>query len=148
MGASDRLSDGAPNPPSYAPPVSTLRELAAESIGRITRRGLEPQIAQIDAALRPSERAIAVAPGHVGAAGTLVVVTNDRLLISAGAPFTKPTLAAYPLGEVASATAGADGSGWALRLECGGARTTVTGMFDRDALRIAALASPNPATDS
>lgn len=121
--------------------MPTLRELAAESIGRITRRGLEPQIAQIDDALQPAERALAVVPGKAGSAGVIVVVTDRRLLSSSGAPFTQPTLGAIDLTDVATASAAAEGDAWALTVAHAGGQLTVAGMFDRDAQRLAALLS-------
>ena len=119
--------------------MPTLRELAAESIGRITRRGLEPQIAQIEAGLLPREQPRAVAPGHDGPAGVVVAVTGERLLVSSGAPFTTPALTALALAELQGATAEAEGDAWALQITHPHGDITVTGMFDRDAQRIAAL---------
>ena len=121
--------------------MSTLRELAAESIGRITRRGLEPQIAQIDEALAVGEKVVAVAPGHEGGSGVVVVLTDRRLLASRGAPFAKPALQALALDQVVAVSAAADGATWSLSAEHGGGPTVVGGMFDRDAQRFAALLS-------
>ncbi len=119
--------------------MSTVRELAAESIGRITRRGLEPQLAQIDAALEPRERVIAVAPGHDGPAGVVIVVTDRHVLLSRGAPFTRPELASIVRSDITSATAHDVDGAWSLQLEHHGTVTTVPGMFDRDAQRLAGL---------
>ena len=119
--------------------MSTLRELAAESIGRITRRGLEPQIAQIEGALESGERAVAVAPGRDGTAGVVVVLTDQRLLISSGAPFAQPELVAHPLADIASASAAEGDDAWTLHVEHLQGETTVAGMFDRDAQRFAVL---------
>ena len=121
--------------------MSTLRELAAESIGRITRRGLEPQIAQIDGALERRERVIAVAPGHDGSTGIVVAVTDGRILVSRGAPFAEPALEQLARASTPSATAEAQGPTWTLRVEHAGGPITVAGMFDRDAQRLAALLS-------
>ena len=118
-----------------------MRELAAESIGSITRRGLEPQIAQIEAALLAGEEVGAVAPGHDGPAGVVVVVAEQRLLLSSGAPLTQPTLTSLLLADLQSATAVPHGDAWALQVEHPQGDTLVTGMFDRDAQRFAALLS-------
>lgn len=117
----------------------TLRELAAESFGRITRKALEPQLAQLTEAITGHERPVAVAPGRDQASGVAVAVTDQRLLISRGAPFAHPQLMAFALDEVAGAEAFADGEAWALRIECPHGPTTIHDMFDRDAQRIAAL---------
>lgn len=120
--------------------MSTLRELTAESIGRITRRGLESQIALTDAALQPGEGVVAVAPGHDGPAAVLVTLTAGRLLLAKAEPFAKPSLDAHALADLtgAAAAAGADAT-WSLTIEGPDGAATVTGMFDRDAQRIAAL---------
>lgn len=122
-----------------------MRELAAESIGRITRRGLEPQLAQVEAALDPDEHTVAVAPGRDGTAGVVVALTDRRLLISVGAPFTQPALQVIARSDIASATADAGDGAWALRVDHAQDRLTVPEMFDRDAQRLAALLSSDPA---
>jgi hypothetical protein len=122
--------------------MTTLRELASESIGKITRRSLEPQIEQADQALASSERVLAVAPGHDGGAGILVVATDRRVLISRGAPFTTPELVDVLRAGLVRATAVADASEWRLDLDHLDGRSSVGGMFDRDAQRLAALLSP------
>ncbi len=121
--------------------MSTLRELAAESIGKITRRSLEPQLGQIDAVLTPRERPIALAPGRDDGAGVVVVVTDQRVLISRGAPFARPELLDLPRATLraAAAAAAADGAEWHLELDHDRGRTSIGGMFDRDAQRLAAL---------
>lgn len=119
--------------------MPTLRELAAESIGRITRRGLEPQIAQIGDALAADEQVLAVVPGKDGTGGVVVVVSDRRLLWSAGAAFAKPALDAINVADVQSADAGPEGDVWALHVRHAGGQLTVGGMFDRDAQRVAAL---------
>lgn len=122
--------------------MSTLRELTAESIGRITRRGLELQIAQTDEALHAGEKVVAVAPGSEGSTGLLVTLTDRRLLLSAAAPFARPTLREVAVARITSATAAAEGATWTLRVEPAGEEAmVVAGMFDRDAQRIAALLS-------
>jgi hypothetical protein len=121
--------------------MSTLRELTSESIGKITRRTLEPQIDQVDRALTSGERVLAVAPGHDDGAGLLVVVSDRRVLVSRGAPFAKPELVAITRGDLLSATADADGGDWRLDLAHADGRTSVPGMFDRDAQRLAGLLS-------
>jgi hypothetical protein len=121
--------------------VSTLRELTAESIGRITRRTLEPQIAQIEAALRSGERPLAVAPGGDSTAGVVVALTDERLLVSTGAPFAKPALDAYPLAEITGASAAAGDDAWTLHVDHASGAAVVAGMFDRDAQRFAVLLS-------
>lgn len=119
----------------------TLRELAAESIGRITRKTLEPQLAQLETALGANERPVAVAPGQDQAAGVAIMITDHRVLISRGAPFARPELSKHDLGDIASASATAeDGeSTWALAIAWSGGSTILTGMFDRDAQRIEGL---------
>ncbi|MDO9352546.1 MAG: hypothetical protein Q7T55_02560 [Solirubrobacteraceae bacterium] len=117
--------------------MPTVRELAAESIGRITRRGLEPQIAQLEAALDRGELPIAMAPGRDGAVGVVVLITRDRLLVSAGAPFTQPALATYLRDAVVSAAAAPGEDAWTLSVEFAAATTEIHGMFDRDAQRFA-----------
>lgn len=119
--------------------MATLRELTAESIGRITRRGLESQIAQVERALTPRERPVAVAPGHSATAGVLVVLTDLHLILSAAAPFARPSLTSIPLADVTAAAAAADGDTWTLSVDHVHGQTAVTGMFDRDAQRFAAL---------
>lgn len=122
--------------------MPTLRELAAESIGRITRRGLDLQIAQVEAAIEQGEQPIAIAPGRDRAAGVVVVLTSDRLLVSAGAPFTAPTLAAYPREAITAAAATPGDDAWTLTIEHDGELVEVFGMFDRDAQRFAAELQP------
>lgn len=125
--------------------MSTLRELAAESIGKITRRSLEPQLGQIDAVLAPRERPIALAPGRDDGAGVVVVVTDQRVLISRGAPFARPELLDFPRATLRAVAAAADGAEWRLELDHDEGRTSIGGMFDRDAQRLAALlAVPHP----
>lgn len=119
--------------------MSTLRELASESIGKITRRTLEPQIDQIDRAVGPGERVIALAPGSDDAAGALVVVTDRRVLVSRGAPFSKPDLVDLPRADLLQASAVADGGAWRIDLDLTDGRMSIGGMVDRDAQRLAAL---------
>lgn len=122
--------------------MATLRELTAESIGRITRRALEPQIAVVEGSLAPKELVQAVAPGQRGSAGQLVVITDRRLLIAAGEPFARPSLTAVALEDVSRADASADGDAWQLRVEHLGGEAIIGGMFDRDARRLAGLLTP------
>ena len=119
--------------------MPTLRELAAESIGRITRRTLEPQLAQIEERLSEGEQVVAVAPGHDGPAGVVVVITDARVLLSAGAPFAKPVLQVLHRDDLNSAVASAEGKTWALTVTHPGGEAVTTGMFDRDAQRFAGL---------
>lgn len=119
--------------------MSTVRELAAESIGRITRRGLEPQLAQAEQALGPRERVVAVAHGQDGPRTVLLVVTDGRVLLSSGAPFAQPELVAFPRAELTGATAAAEAGDWRLVLERGGGTVAISGMFDRDAQRLAGV---------
>jgi hypothetical protein len=125
--------------PSRLGGVSTLRELAAESIGRITRRGLESQLAHIEAALTAAERVLAVAPGRAGTAGIVVVITADRLLISSGEPFAQPSLETLARDAITSVSAAQHDDAWALHVDTADRATTVNGMFDRDAQRFAVL---------
>jgi hypothetical protein len=121
--------------------MSTLRELTAESIGRITRRGLEPQIALVEASLAPKELVRAVAPGQHGSAGQLVVISDRRLLIAVGEPFARPELSAVALDDVRAAEAASVGELWQLRIHHLGGEAIVDGMFDRDARRLATVLS-------
>jgi len=70
--------------------VTTVHELAAESIGRVTRAGLEAQLDQAERALEPGERPFAVAHGRERELNTLVVVTDRRVLLSSAAPKRAP----------------------------------------------------------
>ena len=124
--------------------MSTLRDLASESIGKITRRSLEPQIEQVDRVIGPAERALAIAPGRDDGVGVLVVVTDRRVLVSRGAPFSKPDLVDLPRADLRQTCAAADGREWRLDLDLGDSQMSIRGMFDRDAQRLAALLAVSP----
>src|ERR1700712_3020108 len=122
--------------------MATVHELAAESIGRVTRRGLEPQLEQAERALEPRERPLVLAHGHEGRLLALIVVTDRRVLLASAAPFAPPELESVARDQLGAVTAVATDAGWILDLPFVAGSRTITGMADRDAGRIASALAP------